>query len=184
MRIFIAIELTEEIRSALAALQDDLRRAHADVSWTKPDNQHLTLKFLGEVEEQRIKQIAHACQAAVIGVSPFIVSIKDTGAFPNLKQPRVLWAGLAEGITELRELHTRLDEQLSALGFEKEGRAFKPHLTLGRVKSAKNTAALVSHLTAYRLPSLSFTACEIVVVRSQLHPDGSIYTPLAKLAFD
>ncbi len=184
MRIFIAIELPEEIRSALAALQDDLSRARADVGWTKPDNQHLTLKFLGEVEEQRIGQIAPACQSAIIGATPFTVSIKDTGAFPNLRQPRVLWAGLAEGITELRELHTRLDEQLSALGFEKEARVFKPHLTLGRVKSAKNTAILISRLTAYRLPLLSFTAREIVVMRSQLDPAGSIYTPLAKLAFD
>ncbi len=182
MRLFIAIELTDEIRAALAAVQRELRRAQADVTWTKPDHQHLTLKFLGEVEAQLVPAITQACQQAVSAIHPFSVSLKDTGAFPHLKQPRVLWIGLERGLAELRELHARLDEHLAPLGFEKDARAFKPHLTLGRVKSMKNVSALVSRLTATRLPTLAFSVGEIVLMHSQLHPAGSIYTPLARVA--
>jgi 2'-5' RNA ligase len=182
MRLFIAIELPDEIRAALAAVQNELRCAQADVAWTKPDNQHLTLKFFGEVEAQFVPAITEACQKAVAGIHPFTISLRDTGAFPNLRAPRVLWAGLDQGITELRQLHAKLEAQLAQSGFAKDDRAFKPHLTLGRVKSMKNAPALVSRLTATRLPELAFTAAEIVLMQSQLHPAGSIYTPLAKIA--
>jgi 2'-5' RNA ligase len=182
MRLFIAVELTEEIRAALVALQTMLRRTRGEVSWTKPDNHHLTLKFLGEVAAQLVPAITQACQEAVSEIHPFTVSLRDTGAFPNLKQPRVLWVGLERGLAELRELHVRLDEHLAPLGFDKDDRVFKPHLTLGRVKSMKNSSALISQLTAEGFPALSFTVSEIVLMQSQLHPAGSIYTPLAKIA--
>lgn len=182
MRLFIAIELPDEIRAALAAVQNDLRRAQADVAWTKPDNQHLTLKFLGEVEAPRVPSIIAACQQAVAGIYPFTISLRDTGAFPNLRGPRVLWAGLDQGTAELRQLHAQLEAQLAQSGFAKDDRAFKPHLTLGRVKSMKNVPALVARLTSTPLPALAFTAAEIVLMQSQLHPAGSIYTPLAKIA--
>src|SRR5262245_15518533 len=98
MRTFIAIEIPAEIRSALAALQTDLRRAGADVSWTKPENVHLTLKFLGEVDESRIGEIEKVCVSSAAEFKLFTLSLKDTGVFPNLRQPRVLWAGLAGDI--------------------------------------------------------------------------------------
>ncbi|MBS1809095.1 MAG: RNA 2',3'-cyclic phosphodiesterase [Acidobacteria bacterium] len=180
MRVFIAIELPAAVKTSLAALQTEVRKARADVSWAKPENLHLTLKFLGEVDAQQIPAITNACVDAVLGVPPFSISIKDVGGFPNLKQPRVLWVGIADGLSELRTLHQKLDTNLQSLGFEKESRAFNPHLTLGRVKSLQNLTAATAKLLTYPLPDLLFQANELVVMQSQLHSAGAIYTPLAK----
>lgn len=180
MRVFIAIELPDEVKAALAALQNELRKVHAEISWTKPENLHLTLKFLGEVEADRIADVTQACTDAAASVSSFSIRVKDTGVFPSVKQPRVLWVSLAEGLAELRTLHHKLEENLHALGFEKEARAFQPHLTLGRVKALKNVSAVTAKLLMYQLPELSFHTHELVVMQSKLHPTGSIYTPLAK----
>jgi 2'-5' RNA ligase len=184
MRVFIAIELPDEVKAALAALQSELQKADAEISWTKPENLHLTLKFLGEVEADRIPKVTQACADAAASVGSFSIRVQDTGVFPNVKQPRVLWVGLAEGLAELRTLHNKLDENLHTLGFEKETRAFNPHLTLGRVKSLKNVSAVTAKLLTYKLPELSFHAHELVVMQSQLHPAGSIYTPLAKCSLN
>lgn len=183
MRTFIAIELPEEIKRAIAALQDDLRLAQADVSWTKPENIHLTLKFLGEIEEGLVSQIAQACVETAERFTSFTLSINQAGAFPNARQPRVLWVGLGDGVEEAKHVQARLDERLAAIGFEREARTFHPHLTIGRIKSPQSTQALMARADAYRLPLLSFVAREIVFMHSQLHPAGARYTPLAKAQF-
>lgn len=184
MRIFIAIELPAEIKNALAAIQNELRTARAEIGWTKVDNIHLTLKFLGEIESAKAPAITNACIQAAASVAPFLLEVKDLGVFPNLRQPRILWAGLAGALGELRILHQNIDRNLHHLGFEKDARAFKPHLTLGRVKSNKNLTALISKLGACKLPELSFQAKEIFVMQSQLQSGGAVYTPLAKCHFN
>lgn len=180
MRVFIAIELPVEIKTELATLQNELRQARADVSWTKPENFHLTLKFLGEVAEPQIADITNACGDAAASVSAFSLRLQNTGVFPNLKQPKVLWVGLTGEDNALQQLHRQVEEHLQALGFAKEARAFKPHLTLGRVKSLTNIAAATAKLLMYPLPEVSFQAHELIVMQSQLHSAGSIYTPLAR----
>jgi 2'-5' RNA ligase len=179
MRVFIAIELPNEVKAALAALQTDLRQTRADVTWTKPDNFHLTLKFLGEVAAASLPDITNACVDAATSAPPFSLQVKDTGVFPNVRQPKVLWVGLAGELEKLQSLHRTLDAKLHALGFEKETRSFNPHLTLGRVKSRTNEAAVTAKLLMTELPELSFAVAELVVMQSQLHAAGSIYTPLA-----
>jgi 2'-5' RNA ligase len=183
MRTFIAIELPAEIQTAIAALQDDLRRARAEVSWTKPGNIHLTLKFLGEIEEGMAGAAAQACVEVTQGCAPFALSLGGTGAFPNAKQPRVLWVGFQDGVSEARRLQAQLDERLAAAGFAKEERPVHPHLTMGRVKSRRGAAELLKRAEAYQLPELSFVAREIVLMRSELHPAGARYTPLATAQF-
>ncbi|HEX4947326.1 MAG TPA: RNA 2',3'-cyclic phosphodiesterase [Blastocatellia bacterium] len=179
MRVFIAIELPNEIKAALTALQDELRQTRADVTWTRPDNFHLTIKFLGEVEANQLPNITNACVDAAASVSSFMLQVKETGVFPNVKHPKVLWAGMAGELDQLQALHRTLDANLHALGFAKEARSFNPHLTLGRVKSLKNIAAVTAKLLLAELPAWSFSVAELVVMQSQLHPAGSIYTPLA-----
>lgn len=178
MRVFIAIELPNEVKAALTALQNELRQTRADVAWTKADNFHLTLKFLGEVETDLISNITNACREAAANASVFSLQVKSTGVFPNVKQPKVLWAGLGGELDKLQALHRQLDANLHALGFAKETRAFNPHLTLGRVKSLKNVAAVTAKLLMADLPALPFSVSELVVMQSQLHSAGSIYTPL------
>jgi 2'-5' RNA ligase len=181
MRTFIAIESPSEIKAALAALQTALRRAGADVSWTKPENLHLTLNFLGEVDERRIVEVEKACIDLAAEFQPFTLRLNDTGFFPNARQPRVLWAGLSGEVENVAEMHRRLDERLSLIGFKREEKKFHPHLTIGRLKSNKKTRELIALTDAYRLPALSFVVTEIVLMKSELHPAGAEYTPMAKI---
>jgi RNA 2',3'-cyclic 3'-phosphodiesterase len=180
MRTFIAIEIPSEIKSALAALQIKLRRAGADVSWTKPENLHLTLNFLGEVDERRIVEVEKACVLSADEFQPFTLSLKNAGVFPNERQPRVLWAGLSGDVGNVVELHRRLDERLAMIGFKRDEKKFHPHLTIGRLKSNKKIRELLALAHAYQLPALSFVVSEIVLMKSELHPAGAEYTPIAK----
>jgi RNA 2',3'-cyclic 3'-phosphodiesterase len=182
MRTFIAIEIPSEIKSALAALQMKLGRAGADVSWTKTENLHLTLNFLGEVDEKRIVEVEKACVSLAAEFQPFTLNLNDTGVFPNTRQPRVLWAGLSGEVDNLYEMHRRLDERLALIGFKREEKKFHPHLTIGRLKSNKNTRELLALADAHPLPELSFLVTEIVLMKSELHPAGSEYTPMAKVS--
>jgi 2'-5' RNA ligase len=181
MRTFIAIEIPSEVKSALAALQDDLRRAGADVSWTRPENIHLTLRFLGEVDERRIVEVEKVCVASAAEFQPFTLRLNDTGVFPNARQPRVLWAGLAGEIEKAVEMRKRLDDGLALIGFEREEKYFRPHLTIGRVKSNRKTGELLALADARQVPALSFVVTEIVLMKSELHPAGARYTPIAKI---
>ncbi len=181
MRTFIAIEIPAAIKMELAKLQAELRRTGADVGWTNPDNIHLTLRFLGEIEEARLTGLKQLCVEIAAEFQPFTLRLKDTGYFPNFKQPRVLWAGLAGEISIAQELQRRLEAGLTALGFDPEDKPFKPHLTIGRVKSSKNIQQLVAKSDMYPLPELSFEVGEIVVMKSELHPAGARYTPQAKV---
>lgn len=178
MRVFIALEIPPEIKAALAALQQELRQTRAAVSWTQPDNFHVTLKFLGEVEAPRLSAITAACLAAAAQVSAFSLRLQQTGVFPKLKQPKVLWAGLHSEGEALQQLQQRVEDHLQPLGFAKE-HTFHPHLTVGRVKSLAHSADVTAKWLAYPLPELSFQVCELVVMQSQLHPAGALYTPLA-----
>jgi 2'-5' RNA ligase len=180
MRTFIAIEIPSEIKSTLAALQNDLRRAGADVSWAKPENVHLTLKFLGEVDERRIGEIEKVCVSSAADFKPFTLSLNGKGVFPNLRQPRVLWAGLAGDIENVVEIRRRLEDGLALIGLEREEKAFSPHLTIGRLKSNKKTRELLAIADAYQLPALSFEVTEIVLMKSELHPAGARYTVMAR----
>ena len=180
MRTFIAIEIPPEINSALMDLQTELRRAGADVSWTKPENLHLTLNFLGEVDEKRIVEVERACVSSAAEFQPFTLSLNDTGVFPNARQPRVLWAGLSGEVENVIAIRNRIEEKLALIGFKREEKRFNPHLTVGRLKSNKKARELLALAEAYRLPPLSFVVTEIVLMKSELHPAGAEYTRLAK----
>ncbi len=180
MRTFIAIEIPAEIKTAISELQTELRRAGADVSWTKPESIHLTLKFLGEIEERLINEIERTCVDVAAEFQPFTLDLNGTGVFPNARQPRVLWVGLAGEIEKAVEIQRRLDERLMAIGFEREEKPFHPHLTIGRVKSNRKTRELLALADSYQLPKLAFDVKEIVVMRSELLPAGARYTSLAR----
>lgn len=180
MRLFIAIEIPDAIKAELTKLQTELRRAGADVGWTKPENIHLTLRFLGEVGEWQLDDLKRLCTETAAEFQPFTLRLKDTGYFPNFRQPRVLWVGLAGEIGTAEELQERLEERLISIGFVQQDKAFKPHLTIGRVKSAKNVKPLVAKVEMYSLPEMAFEVGEIVLMKSDLHPAGALYTPMIK----
>ncbi len=180
MRLFIAIEIPDAIKTELSKLQTELRRAGADVSWTKPENIHLTLRFLGEVGEWQLDDLKRLCAEIAAEFQPFSLRLKDTGYFPNFRQPRVLWVGLAGETGIAAELQERLEEGLITIGFDQQDKPFKAHLTIGRVKSGKNVKQLVAASDMYPLPELSFEVGEIVLMKSDLHPAGARYTALIR----
>lgn len=186
MRVFIAIELSDEIKDTLARIQSHLKYAGADIKWVEKNNIHLTLKFLGEIDEKKREKVEAALDEAVKSVRPFEISLKDIGAFPKIEFLRVIWAGLDKGAKESAEAAAKIDEALSKIGFDKETRPFAAHLTIGRVRSPKNKDALKEKIDSL---SKQFTANSsqyinsINLFQSTLTPTGSIYTKLHESKF-
>lgn len=181
MRTFVAIELPKELASQIDQLQTNLRKTKADVSWVKPQNVHITLKFLGEVKEEKIEEVYQAVEASVAGTKNFQANLQGLGGFPNLKRPRVIWIGIDKGKEILAQLGPKLEEEFFKIGFAKENRDFTPHLTIGRVKSSKNLEKLAIEINKTAFETQDFEVQEVVVMKSTLHPIGSVYTPLKKV---
>ncbi|MCX5781474.1 MAG: RNA 2',3'-cyclic phosphodiesterase [Elusimicrobia bacterium] len=137
MRLFIAVNIPEEIKEKLSVLTKRLKYKISDVRWIAKDNFHLTLKFLGEVREEKVDKINSAISDIAQNVQPFKVLFSELGAFPDLKYPRIIWVGVKEGSTELKGIAEKIENSLLPFGFEKEKRPFSCHLTVGRVKSFK-----------------------------------------------
>ncbi|MBI4537817.1 MAG: RNA 2',3'-cyclic phosphodiesterase [candidate division NC10 bacterium] len=176
MRLFVAVHLPEEIRERLAAVQDRLRAVRADVSWVRPGNIHLTLKFLGEVEPARQEGIRAALREVARGSEPCEAAVAGVGSFGG-RIPRVIWAGITGGAEALGKLAGRVDAAMAGVGFSREKRPFAPHLTLGRVRSPRKAAELLAALRAEAQADLGATrVTAIFLMESQLNPQGSIYT--------
>ncbi|MFQ5602174.1 MAG: RNA 2',3'-cyclic phosphodiesterase [bacterium] len=180
IRTFIAIEISEDVRKRIAEVQEDLKKSGERISWTRPENVHLTLKFLGEVEEKVILNIADVLTTLGQEWRAFSFKVAGLGVFPNVNRPRVIWAGIENVHEEFAKLVSRLEEGMSQLGFKKEPRSFTPHLTIGRVKSVVNKT-FVDKIIKYQFEGGETHAQEIVVMRSDLLPSGALYTPLRKI---
>ena len=179
MRTFICIEIPESLKERIGALQQSLRRIDAQASWVKPSNIHLTLKFLGDVESSRLDRVRDAVERASGSTSRFQVTAGTAGCFPSPKNPRVLWVGLTELPDELLKLHKQIEDSLAREGFPREAKRFSPHLTIARLRAPRNAAQLADALIATGFEPETFEAREVIVMRSDLDPKGSIYTPQA-----
>jgi 2'-5' RNA ligase len=180
IRAFLAIELPESLREGLAQVQGELKRSRADVRWVAPGNIHLTLKFFGNVPDNEIDGLAAAAREAAAETAPLQLRVTVAGAFPSPTAPRVVWLGLGGDVAPLTQLFYRLEKAFADLGYPPEGRAFNPHLTLGRVKSPANRDKLAKLLA--QLPPVDwppFEVKELTLFQSILSPKGSTYTPLA-----
>lgn len=177
MRLFIAINLPPDLRQRLWEAAEPLRTAGYPVRWVAPDGVHLTLKFLGEVKPDREPQVVAAIGLAVQGAKRFTLSVGGFGAFPSLSRPRVVWAG-CEPVPALELLQHRVEQELERLGFPLEGRAFHPHLTLGRAQRDARAGAFRD--LEDRMDGLTFTGESMVesvdLMESQLARDGARYT--------
>ena len=175
MRLFIAIELPTDVRLALETLQRDLKPATDSARWVAPGSIHLTLKFLGETPEQKLPEI----DGALVGLSwkPFPVTVRGIGFFPGNRSPRVVWAGLEASTME--GLAQQIDIRMERLGFEKEKRAFRPHLTLARAKESRIETALVTAAEKYEQHEFgSFVVDRFYLIQSTLEPTAAVYTRL------
>jgi 2'-5' RNA ligase len=183
MRVFVAVDISEEARQLAAERIKILRTEFSDlrVGWDKPEKLHLTLKFLGEISEEKLPQIIAATQNALNGIAPFHLAIESQGAFPPRGAPRVLWLGVKDKTQKLDEIQKRLETEFEQIGFERERRNFKPHLTVARLKEPSNSIRLTELHLKTEFPTIIFDVSEIAVYKSDLHPTGSVYTKLAKI---
>jgi 2'-5' RNA ligase len=184
IRSFVAIELPEEAKKGLARLRKQLERdEHKFVKWVDPGGIHLTLKFLGNIPSKRVTEITEAMGKAVQGISPFRLEISGLGAFPSLKQARVLWVGIGGELDQLSKLQQNIDSVLAALGFAREERPFVPHLTLARVREGaslperRSFGELVGSAAFEDKYPIEVEAVRLM--RSQLTPAGALYTCLS-----
>jgi len=183
MRLFIAIELPEEIKQGISRVQEQLKRSGANAGWTRPEGIHLTLKFLGEVEDAKVTGIIDALGLACRGTGQLRLEIAGVGAFPNVKVPRVLWIGVTGDTGKLAMLQAAVEDATERLGFEREARKFSPHLTLARIKFPKprdNWAAVIESIKDIKLGE--FDAGHISVMKSELRRDGAVYTEVGRVA--
>ncbi len=178
MRLFIASPLTEEIEKILAEVIFDLKQKRGRVKWVDAKNIHLTLKFLGETDESNVEPIKSAIQQVAVRHHKIDSSINKIGAFPNLNRPRVIWVGLSEGIDALKALASDTENEMAELGFEKEKRPFKTHLTLGRVKDDAGLYDLKEAIKNYELEPQAVIFDKIILFKSTLTPSGPIYDRL------
>lgn len=181
MRTFIAVELTEELKKKIEEVQFSLKKIKTNIAWVKPGNVHATLKFLGEVPEDKIENVYEGANKALEGMKCFKLGLKDLGCFPNLRRPRVIWIGVEKGKEELALMQKKLEQEMERIGFPREEREFSPHLTIGRVKSPKNIEQLTELIRDTNFQTEEIEIKEVVVMKSQLHPAGAIYTPLKKI---
>jgi len=151
-----------------------------DVAWVKPGNLHLTVKFLGDVAQDRIGAVVTALDAAALGLPVFDAALRGLGAFPSITRPRVIWAGMTEGAGAMVELAGRVEEALAAVGFARDARPFSPHVTLGRVRRPGPNGALASALRAADAHEFGgIRVAGVRLIRSELSPGGARYTELA-----
>ena len=181
MRSFIAIELPGEVKSALSDLQREFKECGADVRWVKPDNIHLTLKFLGDIHEDTIGAVQKIMEGACKGYSSFHLELHGAGTFPHMKSPRVVWAGLQD-TDILDRLQNDIEGGLSTAGFKKEARRFVPHLTLGRFRSMQKRTQLLEKIGKYEEKQIcSFAVNSVVLMKSALNPTGAQYTKMKEI---
>lgn len=189
IRAFIAIEIDPEITRQLARIADELQEMIGSnaVRWVPPANIHLTLKFLGDVSLNNLELLKDGLRTEASIHERFNISVGGLGAYPKIRNPRVIWVGL-EGPDTLIALQRSIEMQMERLGYERDRRKFSPHLTLGRVSRSAQPAeirAVSSALDQYKLGFLGITPVHAVkLYRSDLHSDGAVYTPLMSVALN
>lgn len=185
IRAFLAIEPPREVLTAIGTIQNRLRSSCPfDIRWVKPEGIHVTLKFFGAISGEDIPAISQVVERQTGDMAPLKVSVGTLGVFPSLKRPRVLWIGMGGDIPPLILLQQRLEQDLAGLGFAGEERPFRPHLTIGRVKTPKTSADPEAFLRqGSSVAAGSFCADGLGLYKSDLTPQGARYTRLAWFPF-
>lgn len=184
LRLFFAVGLPDEVREAAVAHAARLRQEFpaASASWPRPESLHLTLKFLGEVEATRLDALYSAAANAAAGLAPFALTVEGAGTFPPRGAARVLWFGVRDDSGQLSRLQLRLDEECARAGFPRETRAFKPHLTVARLRASRDAHALSEAHRRATFGPHDFQVSGLLLVRSELGRGGSRYTILSSQA--
>jgi 2'-5' RNA ligase len=182
VRTFIAVGLDKSVRDRVVLLQEALAGTGSEVKWVEPENLHVTLLFLGEVDDRDLVNVCRVVAEVAGGLPPFSMAVQGAGSFPNPRRPHTLWVGVGEGTQELVALHDALEPPLLALGcYRREERQYTPHVTLGRVRSDRPGDALPAALAkqaGWRCGEQAVR--EVLVMGSELTPQGPVYTVMGR----
>ena len=181
-RLFCAFELPESLRARINQHSQRVREAfpEAAASWSRPENIHLTVKFFGNVDQQRVSAISAAAAGVVKEFSSMQIEVGKTGVFPRPSRPQVLWIGTDDPSGALANLHKQLEHEFAREGFPKEDRAFRPHLTIARIRKPHDGARLAQTHLETKFDTVEITVSELVLFRSELSSKGSKYTPISR----
>lgn len=184
IRAFLAIEPPEDVLQAVDLLQEKLKKEiKGKISWTRSQGNHITLKFFGNIDKDDIKSICAVVGKQVALVPPLSLTIEKLGVFPDARRPRVLWLGTTGDVEKLAALQIRLESDFEGIGFERENRPFRAHLTLGRIKIPQEITGISESLNKYNdFTAGEFSCKELILFQSKLTPQGVIYTKLEKFS--
>jgi len=178
MRIFVAVTIPQSVKRALWKIVEPKRKEFPFLKWVEPENWHITLKFLGETEEELVEKVKKSLKNVVKPLSPFQVKFSSFGSFPSKGNIKVLWLGLGKGDEEMTSLAKKVEDEINSLGFPKEVRAFTPHLTLARARRKERRQLSLEELGIKEARLTPFLVKEVVLMESKLRPEGPIYNKL------
>ncbi|MGA9363974.1 MAG: RNA 2',3'-cyclic phosphodiesterase [Bacteroidota bacterium] len=181
IRSFIAIDTAPEVKAAIVDVEERLRSTDAKVRWESIEKFHITLKFLGNVEEPKAHSLESRLEEVLRPFSAFNMTYQGVGCFPNQHHPRVIWIGAENEDGTLRRIQETIEGVAESFGFQREERQFHPHITIGRVKGSRNLKVLVSELGNTAFAPHSSLIKEVLMMKSDLKPSGSVYTVLRRL---
>ena len=184
-RTFIAIDISAAVMGACETHINSLRAGFKDVriSWASPEKLHVTLKFLGDTEGSLISRLNDGIAAVAAKHRPFTLRLSRSGVFPSKSRPRILWIGIEDDSKSIPALYSSIEAVCEGVGFERETREFRPHLTIARIREPDRAAELAgAHLTA-NIEPIEFMVTEVVLYESRLGPTGSTYFPLVRRSF-
>lgn len=176
MRAFIAAEIPENIRRMVDYFIKEAKTKDLPIRWVDFENLHITLKFMGDVDDKKKEPIAAALTEALKKYPPFNVDLEGAGVFPNARNPRVLWIGVNQGKNELTQLAGDLEQLATRFGVRREEKRFHPHLTIGRTKAFCKVDAIVAQI----IKTQEFPIDTVTFFKSVLKPDGPVYEPLQR----
>jgi RNA 2',3'-cyclic 3'-phosphodiesterase len=176
----VAVLLPDALRARIDEAAAALRRRGGAVSWVRVENFHVTLRFLGAIDEATVGGVREALAEAAGGVAPFRLALGGFGGFPSARAPRVIWVGATAGAEPLVALHARMEAALGRRGIPPEGRAFHPHVTLGRAREPRGAVELAELLDGAPEPLGEIEVDAVHLMRSELSPSGSRYSVLAR----
>ena len=184
-RIFIAIDISEEARRRVSEYIAALRREFPNlrIGWEKPEKLHLTLKFLGETNEKQMTGLIDIAEKIAAQFGSFPVRIAETGVFQSLRNPRILWLGVRDETYSLSKISELLEIKAERIGFTRERRKFKAHLTIARLREPHRSLDIAKRHLENKFEPVVFEASEIVIYESRLQPSGSVYSVVSKQKF-
>lgn len=177
-RIFVAVEISDDARGKVKDYISSLKEEFSDVKvgWDKPEKLHLTLKFFGDTDEEQLEKLKEISQRIAGQISNFKLQISKTGVFPSPRNARILWLGVEGDVEELQKINSILETECEKIGFKKEKRIYKPHLTIGRIREPQKAKKLALTHLENKFETVSFEVSELVIYESKLQPSGSIYS--------